>query len=175
MNSLVKTPKGGMPRIARLPSARPQPIVGLVWTRPRIESMFCVPATCEAWPQVKKIALLVSECTVMCRRPANAATAPPMPKAKVMIPMCSIDIKRMFAYSSIEHMGIMTFAFGMGGAVAAFAGLLHMTVHSLTKSAIFFTVGHASQVAGTQHMDSIRGLVHTSPTIGWVLALGSLT
>src|SRR6266481_1273054 len=84
------------------------------------------------------------------------------------------DIKRMFAYSSVEHMGIMTFAFGMGGAVAAFAGLLHMTVHSLTKSAIFFTVGHASQVAGTQNMDSIRGLVHTSPTIGWGLALGSL-
>ena len=84
------------------------------------------------------------------------------------------DIKRMFAYSSIEHMGIMTFAFGMGGTVAAFAGLLHMTVHSLTKSAIFFTVGHASQAAGTQNMDSIRGLIQTSPAIGWGLVLGSL-
>jgi hydrogenase-4 component F len=84
------------------------------------------------------------------------------------------DIKRMFAYSSIEHMGIMTFAFGMGGPVAAFAGLLHMTVHSLTKSAIFFTVGHASQATGTQNMDSIRGLIRQSPTIGWGLALGSL-
>jgi hydrogenase-4 component F len=84
------------------------------------------------------------------------------------------DVKRMFAYSSIEHMGIMTFAFGMGGAVAAFAGLLHMTVHSLTKSAIFFTVGHASQASGTQDMASIRGLIQTSPTIGWGLALGSL-
>jgi len=58
------------------------------------------------------------------------------------------DIKRLFAYSSIEHMGIVTFAFGMGGAVANFAALLHMTVHSLTKSAIFFTVGHATQKAG---------------------------
>ncbi|HKW36820.1 MAG TPA: hydrogenase 4 subunit F [Burkholderiales bacterium] len=84
------------------------------------------------------------------------------------------DVKRMFAYSSIEHMGIMTFAFGMGGAVAAFAGLLHMTVHSLTKSAIFFTVGHASQASGTQDMASIRGLIRTSPTIGWGLVLGSL-
>jgi len=84
------------------------------------------------------------------------------------------DIKRMFAYSSIEHMGIMTFAFGMGGPVAAFAGLLHMTVHSLTKSAIFFTAGHASQATGTQDMASIRGLVSTSPTIGWGLVLGSL-
>ena len=43
------------------------------------------------------------------------------------------DVKRLFAYSSIEHMGIITFAFGMGGAVANFAALLHMTVHSLTK------------------------------------------
>jgi hydrogenase-4 component F len=46
------------------------------------------------------------------------------------------DIKRMFAYSSIEHMGIIVFAFGMGGTLANFAGLLHMTMHSLTKSAI---------------------------------------
>ena len=84
------------------------------------------------------------------------------------------DIKRMFAYSSIEHMGIMTFAFGMGGALAAFAGLLHMTVHSLTKSAIFFTVGHAAQTTGTQDMDRIRGLIQQSPTIGWGLALGTL-
>jgi hydrogenase-4 component F len=57
------------------------------------------------------------------------------------------DIKRMFAYSSIEHMGLITFAFGMGGPVANFAGLLHMTLHSLTKSAIFFAVGHAAQKA----------------------------
>ena len=55
------------------------------------------------------------------------------------------DIKRLFAYSSIEHMGIITFAFGMGGPLANFAGLLHMTMHSLTKSGIFFAVGHIAQ------------------------------
>ena len=84
------------------------------------------------------------------------------------------DIKRLFGYSSIEHMGIITFAFGLGGPVANFAALLHMTVHSLTKSSIFFTAGHASQAAGTQQMDGIRGLVGISPTIGWGLMLGSL-
>jgi len=84
------------------------------------------------------------------------------------------DVKRMFAYSSIEHMGLMTFAFGMGGPVATFAGLLHMTVHSLTKSAIFFTVGHAAQKSGTQLMENIRGLIRTSPTVGWGMALGTL-
>ncbi|OYY95489.1 MAG: hydrogenase 4 subunit F [Hydrogenophilales bacterium 28-61-23] len=84
------------------------------------------------------------------------------------------DVKRMFAYSSIEHMGLITFAFGMGGAVANFAGLLHMTMHSLTKSAIFFAVGHATQSAGTQMMDGIRGLIRTNPTIGWGLMLGTI-
>lgn len=84
------------------------------------------------------------------------------------------DIKRLFAYSSIEHMGIITFAFGMGGPVANFAALLHMTVHSLTKSAIFFAVGHAVQKAGSQLMDDIRGLITLSPTVGWGLMMGSL-
>ena len=84
------------------------------------------------------------------------------------------DIKRLFAYSSIEHMGIATFAFGMGGAIATFAALLHMTVHSLTKSSIFFTAGHAAQKAGSQAMEQIRGLITLSPTVGWGLMLGSL-
>jgi hydrogenase-4 component F len=82
------------------------------------------------------------------------------------------DIKRMFAYSSIEHMGIITFAFGMGGALANFAGLLHMTMHSLTKSAIFFAVGHVAQVKGTQRISEIRGLTVTHPLLGWGLVLG---
>src|SRR5207344_2912430 len=82
------------------------------------------------------------------------------------------DIKRMFAYSSIEHMGIITFAFGMGGPLANFAGLLHMIFHSLTKSAIFFSVGHIAQVKGTQAMAEIRGLTVSHPVLGWGLALG---
>jgi len=84
------------------------------------------------------------------------------------------DAKRMFAYSSIEHMGLMTFAFGVGGPIATYAGLLHMTVHSLVKSAIFFAVGHATQKAGTQIMDEIRGLIRVSPTVGWGLMLATL-
>ncbi|MGZ8190798.1 MAG: hydrogenase 4 subunit F [Methylococcaceae bacterium] len=84
------------------------------------------------------------------------------------------DIKRLFSYSSIEHMGLMTFAFGIGGSLATFAALLHMTVHSLTKSAIFVTVGHAAQVAGTQNMSKIRGLIKTQPRIGWGLLIGTI-
>ena len=53
--------------------------------------MICVPAFCAAWPTAKKIADLISECTVMCSSPAKLAIGPPMPKAKVIRPMCSID------------------------------------------------------------------------------------
>jgi len=81
------------------------------------------------------------------------------------------DIKRLFAYSSIEHMGIITFAFGIGGPIANFAGLLHMTMHSLTKSAIFFAVGHIAQVKGTQQIAQIRGLSVTHPALAVGLAL----
>jgi hydrogenase-4 component F len=82
------------------------------------------------------------------------------------------DIKRLFAYSSIEHMGVITFAFGIGGPLANFAGLLHMTMHSLTKSAIFFAVGHVAQVKGTQRMADIRGLSVSHPALAVGLALG---
>jgi hydrogenase-4 component F len=81
------------------------------------------------------------------------------------------DIKRMFAYSSIEHMGIITFAFGMGGPLANFAGLLHMTMHSLTKSAIFYAVGHIAQVKGTQKIADMGGLTVTNPVLGWGLGI----
>ena len=82
------------------------------------------------------------------------------------------DIKRLFAYSSIEHMGIITFAFGMGGPLANFAGLLHMTMHSLTKSAIFYAVGNIAQAKGTQKIADIRGLTESHPALGWGLVVG---
>jgi len=82
------------------------------------------------------------------------------------------DIKRFFAYSSIEHMGIIVFAFGVGGPLANFAGLLHMTMHSLTKSAIFFVVGHITRIKGTQKITEITGLTESHPMLGWLLIAG---
>lgn len=84
------------------------------------------------------------------------------------------DAKRMFGYSSIEHMGLMTFAFGLGVPLANFAALLHMGMHALVKSAIFFCVGHAAQSCGTQTMADVRGLVRIDPLLGWGLVLGTL-
>ena len=83
------------------------------------------------------------------------------------------DVKRMFSYSSIEHMGLMTFAFGIGGPLATFGALLHMIVHSLTKSAIFITVGHAAHITGSQKMLQIRGLIRTQPLVGWGLLIAT--
>jgi hydrogenase-4 component F len=82
------------------------------------------------------------------------------------------DIKRLFAYSSIEHMGIAAFAFGMGGPLANFAGLLHMTMHSLIKSGIFFAVGHIAQAKGTQRIAAISGLSVTHPALAVLFSLG---
>lgn len=84
------------------------------------------------------------------------------------------DIKRLFSFSSIEHMALMTFAFGIGTPLAAFAALLHMTVHSLVKSGIFFTVGHVAQIMQTQKIAGIRGLMDHNPAIAWSLLIGTV-
>ena len=82
------------------------------------------------------------------------------------------DVKRLCAYSSIEHMGLIVFAFGVGGPLANFAGLLQLTMHSLTKSAIFFSVGRIAQATGTQKIADIRGLTTSHPMLGWTLVAG---
>jgi hydrogenase-4 component F len=69
-------------------------------------------------------------------------------------------------------MGIAAFAFGMGGPLANFAGLLHITMHSLIKSGIFFAVGHIAQVKGTQRMTAISGISVTHPTLAVLFSLG---
>jgi hydrogenase-4 component F len=69
-------------------------------------------------------------------------------------------------------MGIIAFAFGMGGPLGNFAGLMQMVMHSLTKSAIFFSVGHIAQAKGTQKIGEIRGLTSSHPLLGWTLVAG---
>ena len=69
-------------------------------------------------------------------------------------------------------MGIIVFGFGMAGPLGNFAGLLQMTMHSLTKSAIFFSVGHVAQVKGTQRIAEMGGLTESHPVLGWALVAG---
>jgi len=82
------------------------------------------------------------------------------------------DARRLFAWSSIEHVGLATLAFGIGGVVANLAGIVHLLGHALVKSAVFFAVGAATQVKGSQKIADIGGLVASHPALGWGLALG---
>jgi hydrogenase-4 component F len=84
------------------------------------------------------------------------------------------DVKRLFAYSSMEHMALITFAFGLGGPLAVFAGTLHMLGHSLAKSSVFFATGQAAQEAGSQDMSALNGLLHSRPILGWSVLLSVL-
>lgn len=82
------------------------------------------------------------------------------------------DARRLFAWSSIEHVGLATLAFGIGGAAANLAGIVHLLGHALVKSAVFFAVGAAAQLKGSQKIAEIGGLAASHPPLGWGLALG---
>lgn len=81
------------------------------------------------------------------------------------------DAKRFFAFSSIEQSGVAAFAFGLGGA-GVFAGLLHMTVHTLAKSAVFQCVGLAAQRRGGQMFAQLGGLLATDRALALTLSCG---
>jgi hydrogenase-4 component F len=78
------------------------------------------------------------------------------------------NIKRMFGYSSIEHLGLMTFAFGLGGILATFSAIFYMLIHALVKSAIFVNIGN---IINRNSTHEIRALISKQPMIGWGLLL----
>jgi hydrogenase-4 component F len=84
------------------------------------------------------------------------------------------NIKRLFSYSSIEHMGLITFAFGLSGPIATFIGLFYMLVHSLIKSAIFVIIGNIIQKTGVLSLEKTRGLIKSQPRSGWGLLIATL-
>jgi hydrogenase-4 component F len=82
--------------------------------------------------------------------------------------------RRLLAWSSIEHMGLMSIAFGLGGALATLAGLLHLIGHALIKSMLYFGATHAMQWRGSDRHEALRGLLGVHPLLAWSLALGLL-
>jgi hydrogenase-4 component F len=83
------------------------------------------------------------------------------------------DYKRLFAYSTVEHMGIIFVAAGFG-AGGNYSAMLQMVSHSLTKSFCFFAAGVALLVLGTREIAAVRGLIRTSPIAGVMLMFGAL-
>jgi len=84
------------------------------------------------------------------------------------------DMKRMLAYSSVEHMGIISLAVGFGGFVGLFAALFHIINHAIAKPLMFFASGTVSQRFGTKTMSEIRGIIKVMPITGALLLVGGL-
>ena len=84
------------------------------------------------------------------------------------------DYKRLFAFSTVEHMGIILTAAGLGGAAAHYGAVYQILAHALTKSLCFFAAGAVLMATGTREIASVRALIRTSPLAGSTLLLGGL-
>jgi hydrogenase-4 component F len=82
------------------------------------------------------------------------------------------DFKRMFAFSTVEHMGIILVAAGLGGAEAHLGAAYQMTGHAIAKSFCFFTAGMIVMTLGTQEIGGVRGLIRSSPVAAIALVAG---
>jgi hydrogenase-4 component F len=84
------------------------------------------------------------------------------------------DYKRMFAFSTVEHMGIILAAVGLGASAAGYGAMQQMVSHCVTKSFCFFAAGAALMAVGTREIAAVRGLIRRSPAAGTALVLGGL-
>ena len=75
------------------------------------------------------------------------------------------DLKRLLAYSSVEHMGIIALGVGLGG-LGTFAALFHTLNHSIGKTLAFFCAGRLGQMYGTHDMTRLAGTVKAAPVCG---------
>ncbi|MBN1134637.1 MAG: hydrogenase 4 subunit F [Methanosarcinaceae archaeon] len=84
------------------------------------------------------------------------------------------DYKRLLAYSSVEHMGIIAVGIGFGGILGVSGALLHMFNHAMTKPLMFFGAGNVILKYGTKEIDMVSGVVKSMPLTGTMLLLGGL-
>ena len=82
------------------------------------------------------------------------------------------DLKRLLAYSSVEHMGILALAIGFGGPLALLGGTLHMGLHSLAKSSLFLSAGELVQQYRTRRLSRLRGALAAAPIAGGAFGAG---
>jgi hydrogenase-4 component F len=81
------------------------------------------------------------------------------------------DIKRLLAYSSIEHMGMLVFGMGIGGLAAA-GSLLHVVHNGLCKAILFLAAGNIHRAYGSRTTDQVQGVLQRLPWSGWLLLIG---
>jgi hydrogenase-4 component F len=83
------------------------------------------------------------------------------------------DIKRMLAYSSVEHMGILAVGVGIGG-LATFGALLHLINNALTKGCLFLSAGNIQRAFASKHLSEVRGAATALPISGGLFLAGFL-
>lgn len=83
------------------------------------------------------------------------------------------DIKRLLAYHSVEHIGIIAVGLGLGGPLGLYGALLHVLNHAVTKSLMFFGAGNAAKKYGTVNMHLMKGVINAMPFTGIMLLLGA--
>ncbi|MDE2150595.1 MAG: hypothetical protein KGJ55_12380 [Gammaproteobacteria bacterium] len=83
-------------------------------------------------------------------------------------------IKRLMAYSSVEHMGVIALGFGFGGALGVFGALYHMLLHSLNKSLMFFGAGNAMHRYASKRIEDLREVLRAFPVTGWLWLGGAV-
>jgi hydrogenase-4 component F len=83
------------------------------------------------------------------------------------------DFKRMFAFSTVEHMGIILVAAGLGGAEAHLGAAYQMTGHAIAKSFCLFAAGVVAMTFRTQDIASVRGLIRFAPMSAIALTAGA--
>jgi len=84
------------------------------------------------------------------------------------------DYKRMFAFSTVEHMGIILTAVGLGASAAGYGTMQQIVSHSLAKTFCFFAAGAVLLAVGTREIAAVRGLIGKSPAVGAALIFGGL-
>jgi hydrogenase-4 component F len=82
------------------------------------------------------------------------------------------DLKRLLAYSSIEHMGLLTLGIGFGGPLALLGVILHVGLHALVKASLFLSAGELVQQYGSRRLSRIRGTLAGAPLAGGTLGAG---
>lgn len=91
-----------------------------------------------------------------------------------LLMMVQRDLKRLFAYSSVEHMGMVATGIGIGVPLGVYGALLHSFNHSAAKSLLFFAAGNVRENFGTLRLDKITGMARTMRWTSIFLAAGIL-
>jgi hydrogenase-4 component F len=83
------------------------------------------------------------------------------------------DIKRLLAYSSVEHMGLLAIGVGIGG-LATFGAMLHLVNNALTKGGLFLAAGNIQRAYASKHLSEVRGAIKALPVSGPLFLTGFL-